>query len=121
MSFWDIDMGTGLLIPSFILANENISIEDKFTTSTILQFLIVKNEGRESSALFGELETAFNIPEADITRCVKLLQEMQLITCFRDMFNIGGDMTLYVGEYTREAYLKEFNKIKDDTYSLPED
>lgn len=109
-----METGAGLLIPSFILANKELSIEDKFTASTILQYLIVENEGRESTALFGELEIVLRIPEADIIRCVHLLQEMELMTCFRDKFNIGGDMTMYVGLWTRDAYLKELNNIFND-------
>lgn len=105
---------SGLLIPSFILANKELSIEDKFTVSTILRYLIVENEGRESTALFGELEIVFGIPEADIVRCIQILQRMELLTCFRDKFNIGGDMTLYVGSHTYSAYLEEYENVVPD-------
>lgn len=106
-------MGAGLLIPSFILASDKPSIDDKFTMSKILQHLVIEREDHESTSLFGELAKAFDVSETDIVRCVELLQEMQIITCFRDMFNVGGDMSLYVGMWTREAYLKEFDKIME--------
>lgn len=102
-----------VFIPSFIANEDSLSAEDKIGISRLLEYLIVEQEGIESTSLFGELAIAFGIEEKLIVHFVETLQRLELISCFRDRFNIGGDQTLYVGQFTREAYLKEIMRLRD--------
>lgn len=96
-----------VFIPSFILNDVSLSAEEKIGLSLILEFLIIRCDGEESTSLFGEMSIAIGLAEEVIKAYVEHLQKLEIITCFRDRFNIGGDQTMYVGRFTREAYLKE--------------
>ena len=100
-------MNTSVFIPSFLLNDVGLSAEEKIGLSLVLEFLIIRCDGEESTSLFGEMSIAIGLAEEVIKDYIEHLQKLEIITCFRDRFNIGGDQTMYVGQFTREAYLKE--------------
>ncbi|XAZ82177.1 hypothetical protein A6C57_28020 (plasmid) [Fibrella sp. ES10-3-2-2] len=102
-----------VFVPSFIADEQSLNAEDKIGVSRLLDYLVIRQIGDESTALFGELSIAFGIEEKLVVHYVETLQRLELLSCFRDRFNIGGDQTLYVGQFTREAYLKEVMRLRD--------